>query len=166
MNIRDLCSRDLVSATAGTPLLKVARLMRDEHVGIVVITESPADEAVAAGVITDRDVAMTVLERAGGVAELRAGDVMRRDPLVLCEDDSFETGINRLLERGVRRAPVVTRSGRLTGMVSTDDLFAHVAEELAGLTRLLARQPGQERFSARRVVEPRRGTFTGAGHGI
>jgi CBS domain-containing protein len=65
--------------------------MRDEHVGIVVITESPADEAVAAGVITDRDVAMTVLERAGGVAELRAGDVMRRDPLVLCEDRAMQT---------------------------------------------------------------------------
>jgi CBS domain-containing protein len=166
MKIGGMCSHDLVSATADTPLLQVARLMRDEHVGIVVITESPADEAVAAGVITDRDVALTVLERAGEVAELRAGDVMRRDPLVLCEDDSLDTAIHRLLERGVRRAPVVTRSGKLTGMVSTDDLFAHVAGELAGLTRLLARQPGQERFSARRVVEPRRGTFTGAGHGI
>lgn len=166
MNIGELCSRDLVSAPADTPLLKIARLMRDEHVGIVVITKSPADEAVAAGVITDRDVAFTALERAGEIAGLRADDIMRRDPLVLCEDDSVEKAIHRLLERGVRRAPVVARSGSLIGMVSTDDLFAHVASELAGLARLLERQPGQERFLARRLVQPGSGTYTGAGHGI
>jgi len=166
MNIGELCSRDLVSAPADTSLLEVAQLMRDEHVGIVVITKSPADEAVAAGVITDRDVAFTALERAGEIAGLCAGEVMRLDPLVLCEDDSVETAIHRLLERGVRRAPVVTRSGSLVGMVSTDDLFAHVAGELAALARLFERQPGQERFSARQVVEPRGGTITGVGHGI
>ncbi len=166
MNIGELCSRDLVEAPSDMPLLKVAQLMRDEHVGIVVVTKAPADEAVAAGVITDRDIAFAVLDRAGEVAGQCAGDVMRRDPLVLCEDDSVETAIQRLMERGVRRAPVVTVSGRLIGIISTDDLFAHVARELAGLARLLERQPGQERFVARRVVEPRRNTFTGGGHGI
>lgn len=166
MNIGELCSRDLVAAPSDMPLLRVAQLMKDEHVGIVVVTRAPADEAVAAGVITDRDIAFTVLDRAGEVAALRVGDVMRRDPLVLCENDSVETAIHRLMERGVRRAPVVTESGSLIGMVSTDDLFAHVAGELAGLARLLERQPGQERFAARRVIEPRRNSFTGAGHGI
>ena len=165
MNVGELCSRDLVSVPGGAPLTEVAQAMRDEHVGIVVITKSPADEPVAAGVITDRDVACALLDRAGEVAGVRAEDVMTRDPLVLCEDDKVETAILKLRERGVRRAPVVTARGRLMGIISTDDLIAHVASELSGLARLFEQQPARERFLTRRAARPV-GSFTGAGHGI
>jgi CBS domain-containing protein len=166
MNIGELCSRDLVSVPAKTPLTEVAKAMKDEHVGIVVITKAPADEPVAAGVITDRDLACALLDRCGEIAGLCAEDVMKRDPLVLCEDDSVETAILRMRDRGVRRAPVVTARGRLLGIISTDDLIAHVAGELTGLARLIEQQPARERFVRRPAPEARRGTFTGAGHGI
>jgi CBS domain-containing protein len=165
MNIGELCSRDLVSVASGAPLMEVARAMRDEHVGIVVITKSPADEPVAAGVITDRDLARLLLERAGDIGGMCAEDVMTRDPLVLCEHDAVETAILRLRERGVRRAPVVTARGRLLGIISTDDLIAHVAGELSGLARLFEQQPAHESVLTRRAARPG-GSFTGAGHGI
>lgn len=167
MNVGELCSRDLVSVPADTPLLEVAKAMKDEHVGIVVITKAPAEEPVAAGVITDRDLACTLLDRRGEVAGLRAEDVMKRDPLVLCEGDSVETAIRKMRGRGVRRAPVVTARGRLVGIVSTDDLVAYVASELSGLARLFGEQPARERFLRRPAPQPGAGAvFTGAGHGI
>jgi CBS domain-containing protein len=166
MNIGELCSRDLVSAPAGTSLRKVAQLMKDEHVGIVVITKAPAEEPVAAGVVTDRDLACAMLDRAGDFARMRAEEVMAREPLVLCEDDSVETAIRKLRDRGVRRAPVVSSRGRLVGLISTDDLVAHVAGELAGLARLLEQQPARERFAHRATNEPRFSAFAEAGHGI
>lgn len=167
MDIGQLCSRDLVSLPAGTPLLEVAKVMKDEHVGIIVITKAPADEPVATGVITDRDLSCALVDHSGRIDEVFAEDVMKRDPLVLCEDDSVETAIHRLGERGVRRAPVVTSRGRLVGIISTDDLLAHVAGELGGLARLIEQQPAHERFVRRPAPEARRsGTITGAGHGI
>lgn len=145
MNIGELCSRDLVNVTADTPLVEVVKLMRDEHVGIVVVTKAPADEPVAAGVITDRDIARAWVDRSGDLAGLQAAKVMTRDPLVLSEEESVETAIQRLRDRGVRRAPVVSPHGKLVGLVSTDDLIAHIAGVLSGLARLLEQQPGRER---------------------
>jgi len=128
--------------------------------------EPPAEEPVAAGVVTDRDIARALLDRRGEPARLRAEEVMSRDPLVLCETDSVETAIYRLRERGVRRAPVVTSRGRLIGLVSTDDIFAHLASELTGLARLLERQPAREGSARRPAPQPRLGAFAEAGHGI
>ena len=118
MNIGEICSRDLVSVTGATPVIEVAKTMRSEHVGIVV------------------DVKL---------AGLPAEKVMTPDPLVLSEAESVETAITRLRERGVRRAPVVTRHGQLIGLVSTDDLIAHLAGGLSGIARLLEQQPRRER---------------------
>jgi CBS domain-containing protein len=145
VNIGEICSRDLVSVSADTPLMEVAKAMRDEHVGIVVVTKAPAEEPVAAGIITDRDIVRAWLDLGTGIAGQRAEKVMTGDPLVLSEVESVETAITRLRERGVRRAPVVTRHGQLVGLVSTDDLIAHLAGELAGLERLLEQQPRRER---------------------
>jgi CBS domain-containing protein len=119
--------------------------MRNEHVGIVVVTKAPADEPVAAGVITDRDIVRAWLDLDVKLAGLPAEKVMTPDPLVLSEAESVETAITRMRERGVRRAPVVTRSGQLIGLVSTDDLIAHLAGGLSGLARLLEQQPRRER---------------------
>jgi len=145
MNVAELCSRDAVSASAETPLLEVARLMRDQHVGVVVITKAPIGEPVAAGIISDRDIVRTMLDRPRGLAGVRAEDVMTRDPLVLSEDESLDAAIRRMRARGVRRAPVVTSHGLLAGLVSTDDLVAQVARELVDLAMLLEQQPRRER---------------------
>jgi CBS domain-containing protein len=166
MNIGELCSRDLVCAPAETSIEDVARLMRREHVGIVVITKAPAEEPVAAGVVTDRDIAFALLDRSGDIRRVRADQVMNRDPLVLCEDDAVESAIGRLRKRGVRRAPVVTTQGSLVGLVSTDDLLAHVAGELMGLARLLEEQPGMERLRRDGAPRARPTVFMEAAHGI
>jgi len=145
MRVGELCSRDLVSVTADTLVMEIVKLMRDEHVGIVVVTKAPAEEPVAAGVVTDRDIARALLDRPAGLVGLQAEKIMVRDPLVLDESESVENAIRRMRDRGVRRAPVVTSHGRLIGLISTDDLIAHIAGELSNLARLLERQPKQER---------------------
>jgi CBS domain-containing protein len=145
MNVGELCSRDAVTASANAPLMEVARLMRDQHVGVVVVTKTPIDEPVAAGIISDRDMVRALLKHPQGLTAVRAEDVMTHDPLVLSEEDSVDEAIRRMRARGVRRAPVVTSHGMLVGLVSTDDLFAQVARELVDLATLLEQQPRRER---------------------
>lgn len=141
MNVGQMCSRGLVSVPPSTPLSEVARLMRDRHVGTVVVVTSPMDQPLAAGIITDRDIVHAQLDRTADLSALCAGDVMTRDPLVLCSDVAVDDAIERMRVRGVRRAPVVTEHGALLGLVSTDDLIAQVARDLGELARLLERQP-------------------------
>jgi CBS domain-containing protein len=144
MKVGDMCTRNPATVSTSATLAEVARVMKDRHVGSVIVTQTLADRPVVSGVITDRDVACAQLDRRSDLASLSAGEVMTRNPLVINEDDSLDTAIEKLRARMVRRAPVVSATGALVGVVSTDDLFAYVARELMLLARLITLQPRQE----------------------
>ena len=147
MNVGEMYSRGLVSVTANAPLSEAARLMRDRRVGAVVVVSTPSDRPVAVGIITDRDIVSAQLDSAADLSSLRSADVMTPDPLILCESDAVGDAIERMRERGVRRAPVVTIHGALIGLVSTDDLISQVARELGALARLMERQLATDQAS-------------------
>lgn len=158
MNIGELRNRDPVSVAASTPLYEVARLMCERHVGAVVVTKSPMDQPVPIGIITDRDITRAQLDSGRDLSDLSSEEVMTRDPLVLCEDEAVEEGLERMRARGVRRAPVATAHGMLVGVVSIDDLIGQLARELSALARLLDLQPLCEglRDGPPRSIQPAR----------
>jgi CBS domain-containing protein len=144
MEIGNVCTRQPVTVPVHEPLSQVARLMHDRHVGTVIVTQRPLDRVVPTGIITDRDVLRAQVERHADLAMLDAERVMTRDPLVLDERLPLQEGIRRMRARGVRRAPVVDASGALVGIVSSDDIVAAIAAELADLAQLIAGQPRRE----------------------
>lgn len=136
MNVGDLCNRKVVAVSASAPVSDAARLMCEECVGAIVVTAAPADGAVAIGMLTDRDIVCAQLDRAADLSQLRTADIMTGDPLVLNENASVEEAIQRLHKRHVRRAPVIGSAGQLIGVISFDDLLAHVSANLRALARL------------------------------
>jgi len=144
MKIGDICTRNPATVSTSATLAEVARLMKDRHIGTVIVTKAPLDRPVATGIITDRDIACAQLDRRSDLASLSAEEVMTRNPLEINAEDSLDKAIAKLRARGVRRAPVVSSSGALIGVISTDDLFAYVARELMLLARLVTLQPRQE----------------------
>ena len=144
MKVGEMCSRNPATVSTSATLADVARLMRDRHIGAVIVTKAPSDRLVAAGIITDRDITCAQLDRAADLGSLSAEEVMTRNPLEINEEDSLSRAIESLRARGVRRAPVISSNGALVGLVSTDDLLACVARELMHLGRLVALQPRQE----------------------
>ena len=107
MKLASLCSRRLVTVSTGAPISEVARLMRDEHVGAVVVTQDGADHLHVAGILTDRDIVRAQLARTADLASLSTREIMTANPLVLSEGESIDAAIGRLRARGVRRAPGV-----------------------------------------------------------
>ena len=144
MNVGNLCSRRLVKVSIGEPIADVARLMRDRHVGAVVVTEDNGAHPHVAGILTDRDIVRAQLARTADLSRLSAGEIMTRDPLVVFEDASIDATIANLRARGVRRAPVVKDDGTPVGLISVDDLLTHVAEKLIGLASIVAQQVRKE----------------------
>lgn len=145
MLVATLCSRRPVTVATGAPMSDVARLMRDQHVGAVIVTEDGAQGLRPLGMITDRDIVRAQLERTADLSRLSAGDVMTRNPLVLREDESIDGAIAHLHARGVRRAPVVAPDGTVIGLISADDLLSQVAHKLVGLAEIVAWQRRVER---------------------
>lgn len=145
MLVGTLCSRHPVTVATGAPIADVARLMRDQHVGAVIVTDGNPSHARAIGMITDRDIVRAQLERTADLSRLSAGEVMTRNPLVIGEDESVDGAIAHLHARGVRRAPVAAPDGTLVGLISTDDLLANVTHKLIALAEITTCQRRAER---------------------
>jgi CBS domain-containing protein len=145
MLVGALCSRHPISVATGAPMSDVARLMSDEHVGAVIVTESGRGGSRVIGMITDRDIVRAQLERTADLSRLSAAEVMSRNPLVIGEEESVGGAIAHLRARGFRRAPVVARDGTLVGLISADDLLTHIAHKLIGLAEIVGRQRRIER---------------------
>jgi CBS domain-containing protein len=140
MKVGDLCTREAVTVNASAQAYDAARLMCAERIGAVVVTAMPAETPVAIGILTDRDIVCAQLDHAIDFAQLRVGDIMTGDPLVLNEEMPVEEAIDRLRARRLRRAPVISSTGTLVGVLSFDDLLAHLTRSLRGLAHATQRR--------------------------
>lgn len=118
-----------VSAELTETAIDVARRMRDFRVGCVVVTQG----ARAIGIITDRDLVMRVMADAREPEKTLVSEIVTYDPTTLQQSDSIETALRLMRDRGVRRLPIVRHDGKVTGIVTADDLTMMLAAELADL---------------------------------
>jgi CBS domain-containing protein len=132
MNVGDICKREVVTVRPVDEVLTAARLMREKHVGYLVVAapEFVEGTSMPAGVLTDRDLVVTVLARAADPATLRVEDVMTSKPVVVREDESLGTALSEMRRIGVRRMPVIATHGELVGVISLDDVVEVLARQL------------------------------------
>ncbi len=144
MQAGELCSREVYIVRPDEPLADAAREMRKRHIGAVVVVEQREQAMVPVGIVTDRDIVCGQLAHGADLFCLTVGDVMTRAPTTIPEEDGLSEAIRRLSSRGVRRAPVVSVSGDLVGILSFDDVVPAVAEELSSLAKLIGTQARRE----------------------
>jgi CBS domain-containing protein len=148
MAIGNICIREVAVAGRDTTIQEAARLMRQFHVGDLVVVEGDG-RPNPVGLVTDRDIVLAVVAPGLDPEVFTLGDLATRD-LVTCREDQgvFEC-IQLMRVHGVRRMPVVDREGALVGIVSVDDLIELLAEELGELGKLIAREQVHEVQSRR-----------------
>ena len=54
MKVSQCCKHDVVVASPKDDLAHAAKIMRDKHVGFLIVVEGGADRRVPVGVVTDR----------------------------------------------------------------------------------------------------------------
>ncbi len=146
MSIQSLCKYAVVTVGPQEDLSAAARLMREKHVGYLVVVEpSRHGGSTPVGVITDRDIVVSVVVQEVNPRTLTVADVMSREPLVLDQDLSVDAALARLRKRGVRRAPVVAANGGLVGVLSIDDVLGHVASQLDSIAGSIRKEQHIER---------------------
>lgn len=141
MNAGSVCKRGVVTVAPTDDLVAAAHLMREKHVGYLIVS----DDKKVVGVLTDRDIVVAVLAREVDARALKVGDVMTRDPLLIEEGQSIEAVLRHMREAGVRRVPVVDRAGALTGVLSIDDVLERIAEQLINIAGSIRNEQRMER---------------------
>ena len=142
MRVEDICTRELVMADKDASLQQAAQLMREHHVGTLLVVAQGADAMQAVGIVTDRDIAVEA------VARLAEGKLA-----VVPAHSSVEEAIEAMKARAVRRLLVAGEGGAVQGIVSLDDLLDALAHELSGIARVA--RAGIEREAAERAPLPR-----------
>ena len=149
MNAGSVCKRGVVIAAPTDDLIAAAHVMREKHVGYLIVSEKsdPMERGGGrvVGVLTDRDIVVAVLAQEVDAHALKVGDVMTRNPLLIEEAQSIEAVLCHMREAGVRRVPVVDRSGALTGVLSIDDVLERIADQLINIAGSIRNEQRMER---------------------
>ena len=132
-----LCTRIVSTVKAGTTLEAAARVMREDHVGCVVVVDTLAGESRVAGVLTDRDITVSAVALGLDARVLRVGDLMSKDVATAREDDPLAVVLDRMRQFGVRRIPVVSPEDGLVDLISFDDLQAALSLQVYAMTEAL-----------------------------
>ena len=113
-------------------------MMRDENIGSVVV----ARDRQPLGIVTDRGLALRVVAEGGDPEKLLLSDVMTGEPIFIGEDRSVDQAVAAMRDLAIRRVPVVDADGRLSGIVSMDDVLVLLADQLGSLAVAIREEVG------------------------
>jgi CBS domain-containing protein len=147
MIIGEVCNRGVIVVDKAESIPTAARLMREYHVGSVVVVEGDEGTWKPVGIVTDRDLVLEVLAEEIISAKLRVGDLTGSDLLALPEDGDVGDAIKAMRDHGVRRAPVVDEEGFLVGILAVDDIIDLISEQLSDIVGVMIH--GQKREQQR-----------------
>ena len=128
MTVGDLAREDVVTVTPETTAVDIATTLADENVGSAVVVEG--NDPV--GIVTDRDLAVTVIAEGADATTLTAIDVMTGDLFTVEPTEGVFDVLAEMCDAGVRRVPVVDADG-LAGILTLDDFLVLLATELGNL---------------------------------
>ena len=147
MAIGEICSREVVFARKDETVSAAAKLMRENHVGCLVVSDDQDGSRVPVGMVTDRDVTVAVVAPGLDADAILVGDIMSSELLSIQEDAGIAETVELMRMRGIRRLPVTDTNGALVGLIAADDILGLLAEEIAGLAGMITREEKRERVT-------------------
>ena len=130
--IRDFATQVVAVVEPETSALVVAQLMRQHHIGALVVVEA-GSESRPVGIITDRDLVLDLMAEGLDPAVFTAGDIMSVDLVLAHPDMDALDAIDLMKTHRLRRLVITDASGRLTGIVTLEDLLELLSHEISNL---------------------------------
>ncbi|MCW3991100.1 MAG: CBS domain-containing protein [Candidatus Bathyarchaeota archaeon] len=130
IRVFDIMVRDPVTASPDASVVDVAKLMRDESIGSVIIVE----DNKPTGIVTERDLVRRVIALGRDASSLKASDICSKPVLTVSEYESIDDAVDFMKEYNIRRLVVVNGEGEVSGIVTTDDIgynLRRLSEEMA-----------------------------------
>ena len=121
----DVMTRDVVTCTPENTIVDVARLMKTEDIGPVLIVDNEANNTLV-GIITDRDIVLKVIADGQDANTTRVGDAMSKKLVTCRADDDISVAMQAMAQFQLRRIPVVEDNMSLVGIISQADVATRV----------------------------------------
>ena len=115
--VKEVMMSEVTSVTLSTPTTEVAQQMKTFGTGTIPVCEN----GKLRGLITERDIVVSVVATSRGPGATLAGSVMSRDWPTVSPNEDIWRAVNVMADRGTKVLPVVQGS-KLVGLLSLDDL--------------------------------------------
>ena len=144
MTAGEYCNREVVITGQDVSVTEAAMLMRQHHVGDLVVVEKQGEKILPVGIITDRDIVIEVVAQKADPEALIIKDIMSTALVTVEENQALLDTLALMQNQGVRRIIVVDAQGSLQGLLSADDAIELIAEAINNLTKLVKREISHE----------------------
>ena len=111
MPVGEICTREVVIVKRNDSVLEAAKLMRQHHVGDVVVIEERGGVRVPVGIVTDRDLVVEIMAPQLDPAVITVGDIMEQELVTVKESTGLFEAIQYMRSKTVRRLPIVDENG-------------------------------------------------------
>lgn len=135
MPVTEIAKAPVVEIAPYATVQDAARLMAQHHVGALVVTR----EGELIGMITDRDITVSVIAEGRDLSTTGVVEIMSPEPAFVRDHSGIMDTIEAMRRSKARRLPVVDEHLRPTGIVSADDLLLYLVQEVAYLGRAFSR---------------------------
>jgi len=131
--LESLATPIIVTATPETTSTRAAKLMREHHVGSLVVVDSAAGSGKPVGIVTDRDLVLAVMAEELDPALFTVGDIMSVELVTAPAGADLLDATRLLRHHRVRRLVVLDDAGRVVGLAALEDLLEALTREFSEL---------------------------------
>jgi CBS domain-containing protein len=164
IHVESLCKGPAITCGPEMELVEMARVMKQHNIsGLVVV-----DQGAPVGIVSIRDLRNIVADAAGDLAGRRVGEIMKTDLVTIRPRDYVFEAIFKMAKHNIHRLVVVDDEGRLTGVITDNDLLRiktrtplylnqelEAAQSVEQLRAINARLLDMVRFAARAGADTR-----------
>jgi CBS domain-containing protein len=122
LRVGDVMTPKVIVISFGKTTLDVAKLMKKNSVGSVIVVEDKAGKH-AKGIITERDIVYKVLAKDLNPKDASVEEIMSKPLRVVKPDTTIEDAAKAMKENKIKRLPVVSENNELIGIVSEGDIM-------------------------------------------
>ena len=137
MMISDICKKQVLTYLTHDSVKHAAQIMKNKNIGTLVVVNE-AQHPV--GIITDRDITLKAVAEGIDGENTKVSELMSRNLLVLDNSQTLQQAIDKMEEKGVRRAPIVDAQQKICGLAALDDLLIMLSQCLSRLAELIETQ--------------------------
>jgi len=125
LKVQDVMTKDVISVTQDTSIDEAMEIMRKNNITGMPVVE---DDMTLVGVITEKDV-LRLFYGEEEVKNKTVGFFMTRPAVSYRGKDSLESVCAFMMVNYFRRVPVVSKKGKLIGIISRPDIIDYILKQ-------------------------------------
>ena len=135
--LKDFATSMVAVVEPETSAVVVAQIMRQHHVGALVVVDAQV-KTRPIGIVTDRDLVLELMAEGLDPAVFTAGDIMTVDLVTAGPNMDAMEAVQLMKKHRLRRLILTNPDGHLAGIITMEDLLELLTRELADMTAGLA----------------------------